>query len=132
MPSALTLRGFVFNDAGTGDTDATITLYPKNTTSGAITTVATDSASAAVKGRWTATYTPSDTTATTPDVQGTSGSSVFRWKYDDQVVVNSITTENLHFNPTPKADSNPGFHFIFKGTPTAETEVTLPDNSGTD
>jgi len=126
MPSTMSLRGYVFDDAGTAKSGVEIKVFEKNTTSPALTTdpatVTTDG-----DGLWTAQFDPSDSDETQVDVQGRLGSSVFRWKYDDKIAVSKATIGDLILTPTHN------FSFIFIGNPaSADVTVRLPDASADD
>jgi hypothetical protein len=119
MPSAMTLKGYVFDDGGAGKEDVEIKVFQKNTTSTALAT-----ATSGTGGVWTASWNPSDSNTTQVDVQGTLGSSVFRWKYDDRIAVSGAIIGDLRLTPTHK------FSFILAGDPaSADVTVTLPDAS---
>jgi len=120
MPSTMSLQGHVFNDAGTALQDVEVKVFKKNTTA---TALATDTSDA--NGRWDLSWTVSDTDATQVDVQGTSGTSVFRWKYDDRIAVSGAFIKDLHI--IPESD----FAFKFEGAPTANRTITFSDNAGT-
>ena len=120
MPSAMTLQGHVFNDSGTALQDVEVKVFQKNTTA---TALATDTSDA--NGRWDLSWTPSDSNTTQVDVQGTSGTSVFRWKYDDRIAVSGAIIGDLRLTPSHN------FSFIFDGTPTADRTITFSDNAGT-
>ena len=120
MPSTMSLQGHVFNDAGTALQDVEVKVFKKNTTA---TALATDTSDA--NGRWDLAWTVSDTDATQVDVQGTSGTSVFRWKYDDRIAVSGAFIKDLHI--IPESD----FAFKFEGAPTANRTITFSDNAGT-
>jgi len=121
MPSTMSLRGYVFNDAGAAQEGVEVKVFKKNTTATALVTATSDTA-----GLWTAAWSTSgDTDATQVDVQGTSGTSVFRWKYDDRVALNRAFIEDLHI--IPERD----FAFKFTGAPTQNRTITFSDNAGT-
>jgi hypothetical protein len=116
MPSTMSLQGHVFNDAGTALQDVEVKVFKKNTTA---TALATDTSDA--NGRWDLSWSTSgDTGKTQVDVQGTSGTSVFRWKYDDRIAVSGAFIKDLHI--IPESD----FAFKFVGAPTANVAVTFP------
>jgi len=121
MPSSITLTGHVFNDSGAALQDVAVSAFARNTVSSALATDTSDS-----NGRFDLAYVPGSTGASAnPDVQGTSGASVFRWKFDDAVVVQRMVARDLRFKP----DND--FDVLFTATPTAERTVTFPDNTGT-
>jgi hypothetical protein len=121
MPSTMSLRGYVFNDAGAAQEGVEVKVFKKNTTATALVTATSDTA-----GLWNAAWDASgDTDATQVDVQGTSGTSVFRWKYDDRVALNRAFIEELHI--IPERD----FSFKFAGAPTQNRTITFSDNAGT-
>ena len=121
MPSSITLTGHVFNDSGAALQDVAVSAFARNTVSSALATDTSDS-----NGRFDLAYVPGSTGASAnPDVQGTSGASVFRWKFDDAVVVQRMVARDLRFKP----DND--FDVLFTATPTAERTVTFPNNSGT-
>jgi hypothetical protein len=121
MPSTMSLQGHVFNDAGTALQDVEVKVFKKNTTA---TALATDTSDA--NGRWDLSWSTSgDTDATQVDVQGTSGTSVFRWKYDDRIAVSGAFIKDLHI--IPESD----FAFKFEGAPTANRTITFQNSAGT-
>ena len=120
----MSLKGYVFDDAGAAKSGVEIKVFEKNTTSPALTTdpttVTTNS-----DGLWAAQFAPSDSDETQVDVQGTLGSSVFRWKYDDKIAVSKATIGDLILTPSHN------FSFIFAGIPAADRTITFSDNAGT-
>ena len=119
MPSTMSLKGYVFDDGGAGKEDVDIKVFQKNTTATALATTTSGTG-----GVWTASWTPSDSNTTQVDVQGTLGTSVFRWKYDDKIAVSKATIGDLILTPTHN------FSFILTGNPaSADVTVTLPDAS---
>jgi hypothetical protein len=121
MPSTMSLQGYVYNDAGVALQNVDVKVFKKNTTATALASAQSDE-----YGRWDLSWSTSgDTDATQVDVQGTSGTSVFRWKYDDRIAVSGAFIKDLHI--IPESD----FAFKFEGGPTANRTITFSDNAGT-
>ena len=120
MPSSITAVGFFFNDSGAALQNVAMSAFKKNTTSGALATDTTD-----VNGRYDLAWIPSDTTETTFDIRGTSGTSIFRGKWDDQIYARRIVAEDLRMKPDRY------FDVLFTAAPTAERTITFPDATDT-
>ena len=121
MPSTMSLKGHVFNDSGSALEGVDIKVFKKNTTATALNTETLSDGN----GAWTANWDVTDTTRTQVDIQGTSGTSVFRWKYDDRIAVSGAFIEDLHI--IPERD----FAFKFEGATTANRTITFQNSAGT-
>lgn len=107
--------GFLYDDAGAAIASATVHIYDRNTTTPSRANTTTNAAGY---------YSINHATEGQFDVEITSGSSVRRLKYDDEVQLETLEANRILLRGTDHA-----FNVIFATTPTAERTLTLPDSS---
>ena len=85
----INFAGYVYNDAGTAVSGASVNLYAKNTTTTSLASDTTDS-----NGRWDINYTTAGTSGL--DIQIQSGESYRRIKYQDKIHLEEVDTALLN------------------------------------
>ena len=93
---AINFAGFLYNDAGTAVSGATVNLYDKNTVANVRATTTTDS-----NGAWSIAHT----TAGEFDIEIVSGASKRRIKFDDKVHLSELDAETINIRANEGGDA---------------------------
>lgn len=102
---AINFAGFLYNDAGTAVSGATVNLYDKNTVANVRATTTTDS-----NGAWSIAHT----TAGEFDIEVVSGASKRRIKFDDKVHLSELDAETINVRANEAGDA-PLYFFADEG-----------------
>lgn len=102
---AINFAGFLYNDAGTAVSGATVNLYDKNTVANVRATTTTDS-----NGAWSIAHT----TAGEFDIEVVSGASKRRIKFDDKVHLSELDAETINVRANEGGDA-PLYFFADEG-----------------
>tara|TARA_R100001126_G_C4885642_1_gene182222 strand:+ start:1848 stop:3848 length:2001 start_codon:yes stop_codon:yes gene_type:complete len=102
---AINFAGFLYNDAGTAVSGATVNLYDKNTVANVRATTTTDS-----NGAWSIAHT----TAGEFDIEIVSGASKRRIKFDDKVHLSELDAETINIRANEGGDA-PLYFFADEG-----------------
>ena len=102
---AINFAGFLYNDAGTAVSGATVNLYDKNTTTNVRAETTTDS-----NGAWSIAHT----TAGEFDIEIVSGASKRRIKFDDKVHLSELDAETINVRANEGGDA-PLYFFADEG-----------------
>ena len=131
MPSTYTLSGFLYNNAGTAVSGATVNTFTRNDTATALSATTTNTS-----GYWALSPGSDTATALQVDVQLTNAvtGAVRRIKYDDVTAQSAVIAKNIHLSPDAnQANSNAGFFTTLAATALQGDShtVTFPDATGT-